>query len=249
MRRDGATGGKSGWRLVAVLCALALLTSSCSLFSGDDNASTTDGLETSAGEGDDSPSTTAAPEETTTTTLPPVVLALSPNLALTPGQCYDSVPAPIETTTTTTPLPVESIAGQETTTTSTTISTTTTEPPSPTTTLPRPPTVAVVDCNGTRRGVVYSIMCLGSLAAKDDLVIDRPEDLGQVGCPGEIGLDWPGDRLLRRAGARVCLGMFESIYGETYALSEITTEEFVPSKGVWALGDRRLVCAASEPPP
>lgn len=184
--------------------------------------------------------TTTTTVETTTTTAAPNVRGLGESLGLAPGQCYASVP---ETTTTTLPPTTvpPTIEGE----TTTTVVQTTTEPPPITTTIPRPPLVAIVECEGTNTGVVFASLCMGSLIEEDELV-DIPSELGEVECDGDPDLDWPGDRLLRRAAARECVARFEDVFGEPYATSDIGTTEFVPSRGVWETGDRRIVCTADQ---
>jgi len=198
------------------------------------------------GSGDDAISeleieTTTIP--TTTTTQPPIVRGLGETLGLSPGQCYADVP---ETTTTTAPpttapstVPGETDDGETTTTAPTT------ERPPITTTIPRPPMIAIVNCEGTNEGVVFDAFCIGSLVPTGES-IDLPTELGRVECDGDPDLDWPGDRLLRRAAARECVEQFETVFDEPYATSEIGTTEFVPSRGVWERGDRRVVCTADQ---
>lgn len=196
---------------------------------------------TSGGDGDSAtPSSTAVAESITTTTAAPIVRGLGESLGLAPGQCYDAVP---ETTTTTQPPTTvpPTIEGE----TTTTAAVTTTEPPPITTTIPRPPLVAIVECEGTNAGVVFASICLGSLIGDGELV-DIPSELGEVECDGDPDLPWPGDRLLRRAAARECVARFEGVFGEPYATSEIGTTEFVPSRSVWERGDRRIVCTADQ---
>ena len=185
-------------------------------------------------------SSTTVTTEATTTTAPPIVRGLGESLGLAPGQCYAAVP---ETTTTTqrpTTLPPTS-EGE----TTTTEAAATTDPPAPTTTIPRPPLVAIVECEGTNEGVVFASFCIGSLVEGDELV-DLPSELGVVECDGDPDLAWPGDRLLRRAAARECVARFEGVFDEPYATSEIGTTEFVPSRSVWERGDRRIVCTADQ---
>lgn len=203
------------------------LTSSCT--SGDEDAD--DAITSSA-------STTAS---TTTTTEPPIVRGLGESLGLVAGQCYDDVPETTTTTQPTTTLPPTS-EGEDTT---TTTAPPATEPPPITTTIPRPPLVAIVECAGTNEGIVFAAFCIGSLVEPPELV-DLPTELGEVPCDGDPALEWPGDRLLRRAAARECVDRFEEAFGEPYALSEIGTTEFVPSRGVWERGDRRIVCTADQ---
>ncbi len=212
-------------RAAGIAVALALALSAC-----------TRGADESA----DPTTTTTTTETTTTTTAPPIVRGLGESLALGPGQCYAAVP---ETTTTTQPpTTVPPTREGETTTTE---ATTTAEPTAPTTTIPRPPLVAIVECEGTNEGVVFASFCIGSLVDSDELV-DLPSELGVVECDGDPDLVWPGDRLLRRAAARECVARFESVFDEPYATSAIGTTEFVPSRSVWERGDRRIVCTADQ---
>ena len=154
--------------LVALTFAVACL--SCT--SGDDGANDTgDGASTAA-------STTTA--STTTTTDPPIVRGLGESLGLAPGQCYDDVPETTTTTATTTSAPPTSEGD----TTSTAAAAPTTEPPPITVTIPRPPLVAIVECAGTNRGVVFASFCVGSLVEPPEL-IDLPSELGESPCPGD----------------------------------------------------------------
>lgn len=215
--------------LLVTLAAVVLATGACT-GSGDDAIS----------EPEIEPTTIP----TTTTTQPPIVRGLGETLGLRPGQCYADVP---ETTTTTTAPPTtapptvtgEADDGEPTTTAPTT------ERPPITTTIPRPPMVAIVNCEGTNEGVVFDAFCIGSLIPSAD-IIDLPTELGRVECDGDPDLDWPGDRLLRRAAARECVERFETVFDEPYATSEIGTTEFVPSRGLWQRGDRRVVCTADQ---
>ncbi len=223
---------RSTARFVAALAAVAALALTAGCTSGSEGAgptgSGTDGATDSAvvstGEG----------EAATTTTAPPVLLGLAPNLALGQGQCYSRLPPEpevAETTTSTT------VAGE------TTVSVEPTVPPTlpeTTTTTPRPANVALVDCAGSHDGAVYATFCLGP----------RPElenDLTAMACPGDAGLEYPGDRTIRRAATRVCLQRFEEAFGEAYGLSTRVAEEFVPTEALWTIGDRRVVCVASAP--
>jgi len=211
-------------RVLAILVGIALTLSSCT--GGDDETADT--------------SSTTEPTEATTTTAAPDVRGLGESLGLKPGQCYAAVP---ETTTTTQPpttVPT-TIEGE----TSATEALTTTEPPPITTTIPRPPLVAIVECEGTNEGVVFASFCIGSLVEDGELV-DLPSELGVIECDGDPDLEWPGDRLLRRAAARECVARFDDVFGEPYATSEIGTTEFVPSRSVWERGDRRIVCTADQ---
>lgn len=216
-------------RFVALAITAALALTSCT--SGSD----------SADDDSDSPTSSETTLETTTTTAAPIVRGLGESLGLGPGQCYDDVPE----TTTTTAAPTTVPATVEGETTAPPEPTTTTEPPPITTTIPRPPLVAIVQCEGTNKGVVYATFCIGSLVDDDELV-DLPSELGVVECDGDPDLAWPGDRLLRRAAARECVARFETIFEEPYALSEIGTTEFVASRSVWEQGDRRVVCTADQ---
>lgn len=182
--------------------------------------------------------------ESTTTTAPPLIRGLAENLGLIVGQCFSAVP---ETTTTTT-APTTTVVSDPDAETTTTTAPPTTEPPAITTTIARPPIVAVVDCAGTRAGIVYATLCVGSLVPEEE-PLDQPDELGAVACPGDPDLLWPGDRLLRRGAARECLGRFEVSYGEPYAESDIGATELVPSRGVWDRGVRTVVCTADDTPP
>lgn len=210
----------------AIACALVLALSACT--SGEDEAS-------------DGSSTTPTTAEVTTTAAPPVIRGLGESLGLIAGQCYDDVPEPTTTTLPPTTLPATS-EGE---TTTEPPPPPTTEPPPITTTIPRPPLVAIVECGGTNAGVVFATFCIGSLAEEGELV-DMTSELGTVECDGDPDLAWPGDRLLRRAAARECVVIFESVFDEPYALSDIGTTEFVPSRSVWERGDRRIVCTADQ---
>ena len=189
-----------------------MLTLATACTNGDDSNDAGDGSSPDA-------SGTPVAETTTTTEPPPIVRGLGETLGLVTGQCYDDVP---ETTTTTVATTVTTEGEDGSTTTAPPESTT--EPTAPPTTRPRPPTIAVVDCNGTFKGIVFATFCIGS-TVDPDVVVDEPRELGQVGCPGDAQLAWPGDRAIRRAAARLCLGFFENLYGESYALSEIGTHE------------------------
>jgi len=198
--------------------------------------------EESSTETEGGPSPTSAGEEaSSTTTEGPTVLGLAEDLGLQPRQCFASVPDLVASAEpTNTPLASDD---QEAAATTVTVAPETTA--AHTTTIPTPPIVAVADCGGTFAGLVYAVMCIGSLTEPGDLV-DRPEDLGRLDCPGDPTLEWPGDRLLRRAAARICLEIFEQQYGQPYSESEILADEFVATRGVWELGDRRVVCTANE---
>jgi len=135
-----------------------------------------------------------------------LIRGLGESLGLAPGQCYDDVP---ETTTTT--APPTTLAPTSEGETTTTEATTTAEPTAPTTTIPRPPLVAIVECEGTNKGVVFATFCIGSIVEDDELV-DIPSELGVVECDGDPDLAWPGDRLLRRAAARECVARFEDVF-------------------------------------
>lgn len=198
---------------------------------------------------DDEPASSSLAEptttiETTTTTAAPIVRGLGENLGLEPGQCYAAAPETTTTTAAPTTMPptTEPIEGESTT---EPPAPTTTEAPPITTTIPRPPLIAIVNCEGTNEGVVFATFCIGSLVDESE-IIDLPTELGAVECDGDPDLAWPGDRLLRRSAARECVARFEEVFDEPYALSEIGTTEFVPSKGVWEQGDRRIVCTADQ---
>lgn len=180
------------------------------------------------------PSSELVDSAPTTPTVPPHILALTGNLDLTEGQCYEDLPPPseIEPDATTT------VVGQE------TVETEPTVPPTlaPTTTTPRPSVVAVVDCAGPNRGTVYATFCLGPHP-------EFADDLTAAPCPGGLEVEYPGDRSIRRAASRICLQRFSERYGEDYATSTRTATEFVPTEGLWKLDDRRVICLASEPQP
>ncbi len=179
--------------------------------------------------------------ETTTTTAAPIVLATAANLGLPIGQCWDELA--VATTSTTEAVPVTGDA------------TTTTEAPTTTeTTTPRPQVVAIVDCNGTNRGEIYSSFCIGLSPEADEQVESasgaRTSDLlALVPCPGDSDLVWPGDRELRRAAARVCLNVFAQVFAEPYSTSARVARELTPNEGLWDRGERRVVCSATQPPP
>lgn len=186
------------------------------------------------------PNASVAP--TTTTTSPPILLGTSPNLALPIGECWNEL-AVASTTTTTEPL--SATEPEETTTSSTLPSTTRT-------TVPKAKVVAVVDCSGTNQGEVYSSFCLGTSEAieiESSTGAQTADALQKVPCPGDPELTWPGDREIRRAAARVCLETFAIIFGETYAVSDRTSNELTPNEGLWDRGERRVVCSATQPPP
>ncbi len=205
----------------------ALLTIAAGCTSGSDAGSDIEsGADGSASGTDDSG------EETTTTTERPAIIALTPSLGLTPDQCWADVPEATTTTTSTTIAP------------STTdpLPTTTVAPTAPetlgetVTTLPRPPTIAIVSCEGTHQGRAFAAFCLlEDLESETDRLTN-----GSCGIASE--LEWPGDRAVRRAAARICIQRFEEAFGESYAESELVAREFTPTEGVWELGDRRVVC-------
>ncbi len=177
--------------------------------------------------------TTSTEVPADTTTVPPLILSLAPNLDLIEGQCYASLapPTPVESTTT--------LAESSDATTAETV------PPTlaaTTTLVPRPDTVAIVDCAGSWDGTVYATYCLGP--HETDLA-----DLTATACPGALDLEYPGDRTIRRAAARVCLQRFEQVFGEAYATSTRRAEEFVPTEPLWNRDERRVVCLAGAPTP
>lgn len=187
----------------------------------------------------------------TTTTVPPVVLGLSPNLDLVATECFADLP----TATSVASTEQDDRADQNDSAdqdegaepTGNEQPTPETEPTIPdtlpvTTTIPMPPMLAIVDCNGSNLGQVFATFCLG----------DDEEASGQltaVACPGDPDLDYPGDRSLRRAAARVCLQRFEESFKQPYSIATRVAQEFVPTEGVWNRGDRRVVCHSVEPPP
>ncbi len=186
---------------------------------------------TGSGDGGESGgSSTSSDESTTTSTDPPSIVALTPSLGLAPDQCWSEVPEATTTSTTQPPRTTSSLA------------TTTTEPVVPETlgetqtTLPRPPTIAIVTCEGTHTGQAFAAFCLlEDFESESDRLTS-----GNCSVPSE--LDWPGDRAVRRAAARICLQRFEEHFGEPYAQSQLIAREFTPTEGVWELGDRRVVC-------
>jgi hypothetical protein len=206
-----------------VLAVLATLAAACT--SGSGTASGTDRTTTT-------PTTAGgdAIESSTTTTTPPIIIAVSPDLALATGQCYAALPPPTTTPSDSTTTTAD--AGAEVPPTL----------PATTTTLARAATVAVVDCNGTNDGEVYFNFCLGPNP-------DFANDLTAEACPGTRELEYPGDRTIRRAASRICLERFEEIFAEPYATSSRIAEEFVPTKGLWENGDRRVICLATAPVP
>lgn len=179
--------------------------------------------------------------ETTTTTAAPVVLATAANLGLPIGQCWDELAVAATTTTAVV--------------TATDDATTTTEAPTTTeTTTPRPKLVAIVDCNGTNRGEIYSSYCIGLRADAGEEVesasgAQTSDLLDLVPCPGDPDLVWPGDRELRRGAARLCLDVFTQVFAEPYSTSARVAAELTPNEGLWAQGERRVVCSATQPPP
>ena len=199
----------------------------------------------SPGERADAGATTTTTIAATTTVAPPIVLGLGPNLDLVDAECFAEIPVPTTLPATTLP----------TTGTSTSASPTPDPPTSGptvpdtlavTTTDPKPPTVAIVDCGGTHLGQVYATFCLGS---DEESVGTSDEELTAVACPGDEGLDYPGDRTLRRAAARICLQRFEETFRQRYSVSSRIAQEFIPTEGVWNRDDRRVVCLSIEAPP
>lgn len=159
-----------------------------------------------------------------------VMLGVAPNLDLVAPECFAELPdAP---TTTTTESPDDEPDPDAAPTVPDTL-------PETTTTAPTASVVAVVDCSGANEGRVYASFCLN-----DDE--DAPGNLTAGACPGDPELDYPGDRTIRRAAARVCLQRFEETFGEPYSLSDRVAEEFVPNEGLWNRGDRRVVCHESD---
>lgn len=178
--------------------------------------------------------------ETTTTTAAPIVLATAANLGLPIGQCWDE----LAVATTTTLAPGLTTADGV---------TTTTSPATTQTTTPHPQVVAIVDCNGTNKGEIYSSFCIGLDPDSDEEVESASgaqisDLLELVPCPGDSELLWPGDRELRRAAARVCLNVFVGVFAEPYATSDRVAREITPNEGLWERGERRVVCSATQPP-
>lgn len=208
-------------RLLAAIAAVAIVSTACT--SGSSAGSDIE----SGGDG-----STSSTEESTTTTERPAIIALTPSLGLTPDQCWAEVPEATTTTTSTTEAPSTTAA----------LPTTTVAPTAPetlgetVTTLPRPPTIAVVPCEGTHEGRAFAAFCL-----LEDLESDT-DRLTSGSCAVASDLEWPGDRAVRRAAARICIQRFEENFGESYGESELIAREFTPTEGVWDLGDRRVVC-------
>ncbi len=210
-------------RCVALILASLVLATACT--GGDDGAE--EGV-------DDGETTSTEDPDLTTTTDPPIILALTPSLGLVAEQCWAEIPE--ASTTTTTTLTATSIVTFE-----------DVEPTAPetlpetVTTLPRPPTVAVVACDGTNAGRAFAGFCLvEDLESETDRLTGGP-------CDQPSELEWPGDRAVRRAAARVCLQRFEEFFGESYADSVLVAREFTPTEGVWQQGDRRVVCTVNNP--
>lgn len=176
--------------------------------------------------------------DVTTTTIPAVLIGLTPDLALLPDQCWAPIPEPDETTTT---IPPDPEADIDDTTPLVTEATTPATLPDPVSTVPAPPVIGIVDCAGTHDGRAFAVFCLGS----DPESSEDPAPLTAIAClPADQAeeLAWPGDRVVRRTAARICLQRFEETMGEPYALSELTAREFTPTEGVWDRGERRVVC-------
>lgn len=206
---------------MAALLGLALVAAACTSGSAA-------GSDVESGAEGSTPST----EESTTTTERPAIIALTPSLGLTPDECWAEVPEATTTTTSTTeppattePLPTTTVAQSAPETLGETI-----------TTLPRPPTIAVVPCEGTHEGRAFAAFCL-----LEDLESET-DRLTNGSCAIASDLEWPGDRAVRRAAARICIQRFEETFGESYGESELVAREFTPTEGVWDLGDRRVVC-------
>ncbi len=202
-------------RFLTALTVAGAFTVSCSS-SGSD--------ETSDGNAD-STETSAS-----TTTIAAPILALTGNLDLVEGQCYAKLPPPstvVDEPTTTTP-------GGRAQATEPTVPPTLAAP----TSTPRPSIVALVDCGEANQGTVYATFCLGPHPEFDD-------DLTAEPCPGNVEIEYPGDRTIRRAAARICLQRFGERFNEDYATSTKTATEFVPTEGLWRLEDRRVVCLVS----
>ena len=182
--------------------------------------------------GSDDAVTDTTPTTGTTTTVAAPILALTDNLELAEGQCWAELPPPSEVL----PEPTTTTPGQATQATEPTVPPTLAAP----NTTPRPTIVAVVDCGQHNDGTVYANYCLGAHPEFDD-------DLTAEACPGDSSIEYPGDRTIRRAATRICLQRFTERFLEDYATSERTAEEFVPTEGLWSMGDRRVVCLMSEP--
>lgn len=203
----------------------------CSSDGGTSGEPTGEGEDATVGASVESSDTASS----TTSTVPAIVVGLAPNLDLTPSECFAEIPD--STTTTTSVLSDESSSDEdgEAALAPTTEATIPETLPETTATVPMPPVVAIVDCAGTNDGEVYAAFCLG-----DDE--DSPGRLTAVACPGDPDFEYPSDRTIRRAAARVCLQRFEELFGTVYAVSDRLAEEFVPTEGMWDRGDRRVVC-------
>lgn len=176
------------------------------------------------------PSTTL--EATTTTTEAPLLYGLVPNVALGTDQCWSGIP---ETTTTTAPdLPSTTEAP------AITLDTVPETLPPTVTTVPQAPLIGVVDCAGTHEGQAYATFCLVPAV---DAAGERTGELTSGICGGVAdGMEWPGDRAVRRSAARICLEQFSAVFDESYADSALVAREFTPTEGIWERGERRVVC-------
>ncbi len=177
------------------------------------------------------PSTTS--EATTTTAEAPVLYGLVPNVALGTDQCWSGIP---ETTTTTTPPEPPNTTEAP----AITLDTVPETLPPTVTTVPQAPLIGVVDCAGTHEGQAYATFCL--VPAVDEAG-ERTGELTSGICGGVAdGVEWPGDRAVRRSAARICLEQFGAVFAESYADSALVAREFTPTEGIWERGERRVVC-------
>lgn len=198
---------------------------------------------TGSGDGEESAETgsSTTTEAATTTTVAPVYYGLVPNVALGTDQCWAEIPA-TTTTTSTTALPAD---GAETTTTTDPDTVPETLPPT-VTTVPQAPLIGVVDCAGTHEGQAYATFCL--VPAVDEAG-ERTGELTSGVCGGVAdGVEWPGDRTVRRTAARICLEQFTLVFAEGYEDSALVAREFTPTEGIWDRGERRVVCTVDRPP-
>jgi hypothetical protein len=223
------SGGRAASRARVALLGALLFVAACTSDSTDEAGAGTSTIDPG------STTTTVA----TTTTVPPIFLGVSPNLDLVANECFADLPTPTSVATSEPDEELEPNPDEP--------STLDTEPTVPdtlpvTTTIPTPPMLALVDCNGTNLGQVFATFCVG----------DDEEASGQltaVACPGDPDLEYPGDRSLRRAAARICLQRFEETFKQPYSIATRIAQEFVPTEGVWNRDDRRVVCHSTEPPP
>lgn len=188
------------------------------------------------GVGTDPAGATSTTEETTTTTAAPILYGLVPNLALAPEQCWADIATTTTSTTSTTAPPTTVAEDASTTTTEDTVPETL---PPTVTSVPQAPTIGVVDCAGSHDGQAFASFCL---AAETDEDGAPTGELTSGPCDGITELEWPGDRTVRRAAARICLEHFALAFDEPYEESPLTAREFTPTEGIWERGERRVVC-------